>query len=471
MDSNPPDHPAPANAPAVAPKKIWRAGTLTYTTTGLVVLFIWLLFGDFAWQLKERSVTATAQLLLKRFDSSDLLVGLLIGSMPAALGMILGPIVSVKSDRHRGRWGRRIPYLMVPLPFVVASMVGLALSPAIGGAIHTALGEGSPGLNFCVLATFAGFWGIFEVGTVIANSIFGGLVNDVVPQAIIGRFFALFRIVSLLDGILFNYFLIKHAEQHFIWIFVGTGLVYGIGFALMCLNVKEGEYPPPEPLSEVAGPGRLQGVRSYLRECFATPYYLWVFIAQTLCMLSFGPVNAFSIFYAKSLDMSMETYGKYIAASYLCSLILAYFLGSMADRFHPLRMGIATIALYAGFMLWGAGYATDAGRFGIAFVAHTILSGTYFTSTASIGQRLYPKLKFAQFASAASILIAATAAILPPTVGLILDLSGHNYRLTFLMGGILAFLGLISLVVVHHKWIRLGGPKNYVAPHADPVAN
>lgn len=456
-------------APTKSPKKTWKAGTLTYTSAGLVVLFCWLLFGDFAWQLKERSVTATAQLLLKRFDSSDLLVGLLIGSLPAAMGMILGPIVSVKSDRHRGRWGRRIPYLLVPLPFVVASMVGLALSPVIGEAIHIALAESSPGLNFCVLATFAGFWGIFEVATVIANSIFGGLINDVVPQAIIGRFFALFRIVSLLDGILFNYFLIKHAEQHFVWIFIGTGLVYGIGFALMCLNVKEGEYPPPEPLSETAKSGRMQGVRSYLRECYATPYYLWVFIAQTLCMLSFGPVNSFSIFYAKSLDMSMETYGKYIAVSYLCSLILAYFLGSMADRFHPLRMGIVTIALYAGFMLWGAGFATDAGRFGIAFVAHTILSGTYFTSTASIGQRLYPKMKFAQFASAAAILIAATAAVLPPAVGYMLDLSGHNYRLTFVMASILASLGLVALIVVHHKWNKLGGAKHYVAPHADPV--
>ncbi|MEZ5277345.1 MAG: MFS transporter [Opitutaceae bacterium] len=452
-----------------APKK-WKAGTLTYTSAGLAVLFIWLLFGDFAWQLKERSVTATAQLFLKRFESSDFFVGLLIGSLPAAMGMIIGPIISVRSDRHRGRWGRRIPYLLVPLPFVTASMVGLALSPQVGGFFHQLLGDTSPGLNACVLGAFAGFWALFEVATVIANAVFGGLINDVVPQAIIGRFFALFRIVSLIDGIIFNYFLIKHAEEYFVWIFIGTGVFYAIGFSLMCFMVKEGEYPPPEPLSETAKPGRMQGLRSYLRECFATPYYLWIFVALTLCMLSFGPVNSFSIFYAKSLDMSMQTYGRYIAASYACSIILAYFLGSLADRFHPLRMAIATIGLYAGFMLWGAGFATDSPRFGVAFIAHTVISGAYFTSTASIGQRLYPKMKFAQFASAAGILIAATAAVLPPTVGLILDASGHQYRLTFLMGGILASTGLLILLVVHHKFMKLGGPKNYKAPHADPVA-
>jgi hypothetical protein len=40
---------------------------------------------------------------------------------------------------------------------------------------------------------------------VIANAVFGGLINDVVPPALIGRFFGLFRAVSLLAGIIFNF--------------------------------------------------------------------------------------------------------------------------------------------------------------------------------------------------------------------------------------------------------------------------
>lgn len=455
--------PAPP-LPTESSSKTWKVGTLVYTASGLVALFCWLLFGDFAWQLKERSVTATAQLVLRKFEASDFLVGLLVGSLPAALGMIIGPIVSVRSDRHRGRWGRRIPYLLVPLPVVVLSMVGLALCPTLGKHLHALLGANSPGFNQCVLATFVGCWGFFEVASIVANAVFGGLINDVVPHAVIGRFFGLFRMVSLIDGIIFNYFLIKHAEQHFFWIFIGTGLFYGIGFSIMCLMVKEGEYRPPDPLGESGRPGWWDAIRAYVRECFANPYYLWVFLATTLCALSFSPVNTFSIFYAKSLGMSMETYGKYIAGSYACSLALAYFLGSLADRFHPLRLGIVSLAIYAAVMLWGASYATDAGRFGVAFVAHTVISGAFFTSTASLGQRLYPKLKFAQFASAAGILNAAAFALLPPTMGRILDASGHNYRLTFLGSGILAALGLAGLLIVHHQFLKLGGPHHYVPP-------
>ena len=429
-----------------------------------MILFSWLLLGDFAWQLKERSVTVTAQLVLKKFEASNFFAGLLIGSVPAAIGMILGPIISVRSDRHRGRWGRRIPFLLVPLPFVVASMAGLAFAPAIGGWLHGWLGAGSPGPGPCVLGTFAMFWCIFEVFSIMANSVVGGLINDVVPQEVIGRFFGMFRMVSLIDGILFNALIVQHAEEYFFWVFLGTGLFYGIGFTVMCLNVKEGEYPPPEPLDTTSRFGRWALLRAYFRECFTTPFYLWIFAATILCVFAFQPINAFNVFYAKSLGMNMETYGQYVAVSYGVSLVLAYFIGALADRFHPLRLGIGAMALYvvvsAGGVVWG----TDARGFGLAFLAHNIISGFYFTAMASVGQRLYPKLKFAQYASAAMLVQGGVGALLPPSVGAILDASGHNYRLTFLIGGSLALLGLAALLAVYWQFLRLGGPRNYQPP-------
>jgi MFS family permease len=458
------------NAPvSQSQRKTWRAGTLVYTGAGLVVLFCWLLFGDFAWQLKERSVTVTAQLVLKKFETSNFFAGLLIGSVPAAIGMILGPIISVRSDRHRGRWGRRIPFLLVPLPFVVVSMAGLAFAPMIGGWLHTWLGVSSPGLAPCVLGTFAAFWCVFEVFSVMANSVVGGLINDVVPQEVIGRFFGLFRMVSLIDGILFNSLIIKHAEEYYFWVFIVTGLFYGIGFTLMCLNVKEGEYPPPEPLDATSRFGRWELLRTYFRECFTTPFYLWIFAGTILCFFSFQPINAFNVFYAKSLGMSMETYGRYVAVSYGISLIMAYFIGVMADRLHPLRLGIGAMIIYVlvsvGGFLWG----TDSRGFGLAFLTHNIISGFYHTAMASVGQRLYPKLKFAQFASAAMLVQAGAGALLPPTVGAILDASGHNYRLTFLMGGLLALFGLSALVVVYRQFLQLGGTKHYEPPEKNPL--
>jgi MFS family permease len=92
------------------------------------------------------------------------------------------------------------------------------------------------------------------------------------------------------------------------------------------------------------------------------------------------------------------------------------------------------------------------------------MSGAYFTSTASITQRLYPKLKFAQFASGQGILLAIFSGIMPPAVGLFLDLNHHNYRMTFLFSGLIAVGALVFYILVYRRFMQLGGPQHYRAP-------
>jgi len=453
-----------AKPKATKPGGLWHVGSLTYTGIGLVTLFCWLLWGDFAWALQDRSVVSVVQLLLKKFEASDMVVGLLIGTLPQAFAMVLCPIVSYKSDRHRGRWGRRIPFLLVPTPVLAVAMAGMAFAPRIGEHLHHALGANSLGLNSSILIVFGFFWGLFEFAAIAANSIFGGLINDVVPHAVIGRFFGMFRALSLIAGMVFNFWLLGKAEIYYTWIFLGVGAIYGIGFTMMCLNVKEGEYPAPPPVASGASGGFFRAVRSYFQDCFSHSYYLWFFVAITLSWMSFVPINMFIIFFAQSIHMDMDTYGKYIALTYLLSLGLSYVLGSLADRFHPLRVGLAAQVLYAAATLWGGLFARDTGTFAIALVAHGVISGTWMTATASIGQKLLPKGKFAQFASASGLVTSIGVIGIGPVMGKFLDYSHHVYRYTFLASFALTALALAVGFVVHSKFVALGGPKNYRAP-------
>jgi len=449
---------------AEKPRPIWRAGTLTYTTGGLVLLFAWLLWGDFAWSMKDRAVTPVAQLMLRQFKASDFLVGLLVGSLPCAIGFILGPIISVKSDSHRGRWGRRIPFLLIPTPFIALAMVGLAYTVPVSEWLHAFLGPSSPGLAGCRLIAFGFFWTTFEIFQTIAQAVFGGLINDVVPQEIIGRFFGFFRAISLVAAMVFNFWIIGHAEEYFGAIFIGLGLVYGIGFSLMCFMVKEGDYPPPAPRTQAGRLAFIAPVKAYMRECFANPYYLWIFLAMTLGLLAGGPINTYSIFYAKSLGMSVEAYGKLLVITYAISFTLSFVLGWLADKFHPLRVGFVSILVYSAVMLWGGFVANTIPMFSFVFIAHGVLTGCFITGTASLGQRLFPQAKFAQFASAAGIASALGYMILPPVVGLWLDASGHVYRYTFLGSGVIGVLSFVALFITYRKFLKLGGDKNYSPP-------
>ena len=450
--------------PPTSAPKTWRVGTLVYTASGLALLFLWLIWGDFAWQLKERSVSPVVQVLLKKFEASDLLTGFLLATIPAAIGLIVGPIVSYRSDRHRGRWGRRIPFLLIPTPIVVVTMFMMGASPWLGGRLHALLGTHSPGVNACVLGVIGLSWGLFEIATITANSIFGALVNDVVPREMLGRFFGIFRAVSLLAGIIFNKFIFGLSDTHYTEIFIGMGLVYGIGFTIMCLKVKEGTYPPPPPPDPRHRPGAVNSVITYFRETYTHSFYILSGCVICLVPLIFVPVNLFSVYYAESVGMSRQSYGEHVATGYMVSLFLAYFLGILADRFHPLRMGILSLALYLAVAVWAAFYAMDPRNFGIAFVAHVVLSGMYFTTTASLAQRLFPQDRFAQFISAFAILGSIASMIMPLILGAALDWNGRHYQATFVWGAGLSALALAAMSVLYIRFLRLGGPKGYTPP-------
>ena len=52
----------------------------------------------------------------------------------------------------------------------------------------------------------------------------------------------------------------------------------------------------------------------------------------------------------------------------------------------------------------------------------------------------------------------------PAAVGQLLDATGNVYRYTFLTSGIIGVLALVTLIIVYIRFMRMGGPKGYVAP-------
>lgn len=465
MPIRPPSDSAPPKSGQAFAKKIWTVGTLTYTSGGIIALFAWLLFGDFAWSMRERSVVPMAQWYLHSLSVPNLVFGLLISSFPALISIFAAPIISVKSDRHRGKWGRRIPFLLVTTPLAAFGMIGLGVTPILAQYVHKLMPEQSE--MMVSLICFGIFWAAFELATIAGQSVFGGLINDIVPKELLGRFYGLFRAVSLIDGIIFNYWIMGYVPTHFTLIFVSIGVFYGTAFMLVCFKIKEGEYPPPPPASEQTvrpGGSWLNGIKTYLKDCFSNPYYLCVFILMKMGALAIFPINMFAIPYAISLGIDMAVYGKFMALTFAISFLLAFPIGWLVDLFHPLRMVIATIIGYLLLTVWAGFYATTVNSFLVAWVAHGVLSGCNVTSGASLGQRLFPRAKFAQFDSAANMFTSLMNMVIGPAVGLVIDWSGGVYRYTFTMAGGIAGFALLVSIYVHWRFMKLGGPKNYVAP-------
>jgi len=438
----------------------WTIGSLTYTKASLLVLFALLLLGDFGWMMRERSVVPLGQLLLNKFEPSSFVTSLLFGTIPAVLTIIVWPVVSVWSDRHRGQHGRRIPFLFWTTPVVTAAMVGLAFSPAIATELRNLFG-GIGTLNFWVIGVFSVFWILFEVFALVTNNIFVALVNDTVPRTVINRFFAMFRMVSLGAGVFFNASLLSKADTHFTELFLGIAVVYCVSFFIMCRFVREGTYtmpPPQEP------GGIFIKSKQYVVECVRVPFFRMVFVTMALAGLTFMPVNIFSLFAAKSYGIETGVYGNSLAITYLIGFALAFPIGWLTDKFHPMRTGLVTLAIYGVAMVAAFWIVKGPTSFLVMFVIHGVAAGLYNTAVSGLLPMLFPRMQFSQFFSATNILVNILNALALPVVGYVVDSSGRNYPITFLMAGIIALLGVISWIGLDRRFRQLGGVHNYEPP-------
>lgn len=450
-------------------RPVWRAGTLTYTFGALMMLCFWLLWGDFTWSMKDRAVGPSATLLIKSIGVSEFVYGLIVISFPNFTNIFLTPIISYMSDRHRGRWGRRIPFLMFTTPFIVLGLYGLGFTRVGGAMLHRVFPELS--LHGAMLLIFCISWVLLDFGTTLASSLFNALVNDVVPPELLGRFFGLFRAVSLGAGMLFNLYLIHKVESYGMWVFLGIGTLYGTGLLMLCLKVKEGQYPPPPEAEQGPDNSRLGLVTkvfhssvTYLRQSFSLSYYRWYILTVATVGLCFLPINSYSIQYSKHLGIATETYGKYLFITYLCSLILSYFLGMLADRFHPLRTGIAALSIYAVLMATGWFLLADPEWFELIFILHGVISGCYFTLSASLGARLLPRALFAQFSSAGAIIQAIFTMLAAPAMGRLIDFLNYNYRCVFPVALVATLLSLTLFCKLYRNYLRHGGDRAYQPP-------
>ena len=244
-------------------------GTLVYTRKTLFSVFFWVLWGDFCLQFMGVVVASVLPLLMTQWKAPAIFIGLFVSTIPALLNFLITPLVSVWSDRHRGKWGRRIPFLLVPTPFVVLFLLGIAGTEHVAHLVQWFVG-GAWSFEACRMVVLGMMVVAFQIANMIVSSIYYYLFNDVVPEPRMGRFLGLFRIVSIAAAACFHFFVFSHADKHAPAIFAWSALLYGVGFGLMCLNVREGEYPEPEPLG-ARHPIKMAFM--LLKECFSTPFF------------------------------------------------------------------------------------------------------------------------------------------------------------------------------------------------------
>jgi MFS family permease len=453
-------------------QRVYRCGTLTYTKMGLVAVFGWMLWGDFVYTLMESVWPQILPLfLLKNAGASPQQVLWIKTTIPQIIGFVACPIISFKSDRHRGKWGRRIPFIFWTAPFLSLFLGALGFSAEIidwmnWSSIPRLLGM-SP------LATALVIIGLLGVGFNFFNEFVGSvywyLFNDVVPKEKMGQFLGWFRFVGAGATMLFQWFVFPHTLEPggIKWIFLGAAALYLVGFGLMCWQVKEGEYPPVTDVTKRTG--ILEQIALFFRDCFTHPIYILVFVSTGLAAIG-GLASIGGQVFLLSLNITMTQLGMVAGITAFVSMFLQPPCGMLVDKVHPLRVvlvaatiGVAVTVLQYFFLWDWSSYLT--------FTTAGLVVGNIANAAGiPLLMRIFPQDKYGQFCSANGATKSLAQVVGSFAAGPFVDwISNYGkyepgYRLAFLWQAAFAALSLLCLVGVYVYWKRLGGDKGYAPP-------
>lgn len=472
--------PPPDTLAATTEANRLRCGTLTYTKAGLFVLFSWLLLGDFCFTLMETIWPAILPLVLQSHGAPNFLIAVVMTTIPQAMNFFLNPIISTTSDRFRSKRGRRIPFLLFSAPFISIFLILLGFSQEIGQWIHSLISQGNSDLSastiiIALICVFIVFFRLFEL---FVGTVFFYLFNDVVPAAFIGRFIGFFKVVGAAAGALFNFFIFKYATSHTSVIFLGAAILYVTAFTLLGLNVKEGEYPPPDKIVDKKRMFSLAPIRVFFTECFSARIFRLVFLYSILIAAG-GSINVFLIFMAFSVGLTIDDVGKINGLSAIGSVVLMLSMGVLVDKFHPIRIMIVTQIAFVFATLFKCVFLFYNFQRDTAFWIYIVLAFLYlpFFSANTMASfpmlmRIFPSNRFGQFCAANAMCGAASNIIAAILAGVYLDMlrrffagSGDfYYRFVPVWGFVFAVLTVGATFLLYREWQRLGGDKNYRAP-------
>jgi maltose/moltooligosaccharide transporter len=445
---------------------VYTVGTLHYDRKGLCKLFGWLLWGDFAFTFFEAIFSRFIPIYLKDLQASNVLIGIMTGSIAGLVNVLFLPNISQWSDRFRSRLGRRIPFLLVITPVTVMSLILIGFTPELGRWMHQGIldwivpGLSEQTLGLSLLCVFVILYHFFNM--VLVNS-YNWLLRDVVPQPLMARFLSWFRVVGTIASFVFLWYVFPTIVGHRQAVCTGVGIFYLASFLLMCFNVKEGDYP--EPVASRGKEGLFKSFLQYFADCLSVPLYRNFFITWVCVLIANNSASPFLTLYARhGLGLSMEELGRVFAWSALTAAFTYFLMGWLCEKWNPLRVAIASLIFCAALTLLAFWWVDNKKTWLIYSIAATLPMGGWFLASLAISMQIFPGEDFGKFASGLNVFGCGGLILGNYLSGQFMDLFGSDYRIIFMWSFLFYAASVIPMFCVYRGWKQHGGPSNYVPP-------
>ncbi len=495
------------------PQKLYHCGKLTYTRMQLCMLFFWLMLAVACLGLAGSAPGAILPIQLKELGVSDTASWLILSCIISVMNMTVCPYISVASDLHRGKWGRRIPFIFLSMPPIVLSLALFGFTLRFGDALSAwaqPLWHTSPAtMTALVMGIIMVLYQFFAMW---ANSVIWYIFIDIIPPEFFGRIMACVRLALQFGAAFFHYFLFPHAQKHSTAIFLGLAAFYGIGITLFCLNVKEGEYPPltEEQLARKKAKGldrlkaKILGLKDFVKFTFCHRVY-WlrylIFISGSLS----GAAGVFNYYLvSKQLKLTDADYGHMNGISGMVlagGIFMAALLPTLVNRWHPTRIIVyhyifANLSGLPFLLRWVFGTMPPQVLVNLSIVSaiiNLLISGLFAICDQPMEMMLFPKSRYGTFCAMQAMLRSWASLLSGLLVARLFDYAaahfsntafaleygdGWHYRFSQPWSIPWCILLAVCAYLLYREWNRLGGYHSYASPtpwtkegyeHVDPL--
>jgi MFS-type transporter involved in bile tolerance (Atg22 family) len=283
--------------------------------------------------------------------------------------------------------------------------------------------------------------------------------------------------VGIAGGALYNRYIFKHALDHFQFIFVTAGVCYVIGFMMMCIMVKEGDYPPP-PDNVDKRKGFIASAKTFVTECFTHRFYWYFFLANTFMFMSWLSGTFSMLRNRDSLGLTMDDLGKMGFWTNVVSFVIMFPCAWVADKWHPVRVYLILTILHffqpLAQCIW---VFRDFGHEGNLYWQYVISLGilpigaVQAAAELPMYMRLLPKDRYGQFCSANAMIRSFAMMFGSALAGMFMDfltryagMDEWRYRYYAVWVVFWQIPAIICLILLYREWMARGGDKGYTPP-------
>lgn len=356
-----------------------------------------------------------------------------IGALNSCLVSILVMYFSWRSDHTISRFGRRVPYLLISAPFIVATIL---LFPFI-----------------TFLPSLIILYAVHLLFMDMKSSTFVLLPIDCVPRERLGRINSIWLIVGgIMSFISLRWGVGLSAVADWIPFVLAGGLMACLTAPVIFIR----EPPIANPTTESWKPWSSLAIG-------------WKDRRMILLMLGVGLINSFMnmahmwvwLFAKNELGLDRSDIGAALAWSPLLSVLLAWPVGWVVDRFGGLRVVAALWILEIAAFIVSMNITSAHGLIILSMMV-AAMTPLYIGADMMVFKTAPPK-DVGSVTSSNSFTRNLCAGILYLASGLIIERCDGDYRMAFIIGITMSSLGMLFFIT-HHLSVR----KRAVSPAIPP---